>query len=124
MPDGDRAGPQGPLTVSVAAGASGPVIVLSGQADLTCVGRLSAPITAHLASGTRRLTIDAAELSFADSMSIRILLLAAKTLKERGGGLVFLRPQPAVARILEILGADQVMAIRREAHGEPESPAR
>jgi len=124
MPDGDGAGPQGTLRASVAAGESGPVITLSGEADMATAAQLSAPITALLARGTRYLTIDASELGFADSMSIRILVLAARTLKERGGGLVLVRPQPAVARILELMGADQVITIRGEAHGEPESGAK
>ena len=51
MPDGDGAIPQSPLTAWVAAGESGPVIVLSGEADLTCAGQLSALITAQLAGG-------------------------------------------------------------------------
>lgn len=112
MPDGDSGGRHDLLTVSVAAGESGPVITLSGEADMATATQLSAPITAVLARGTRCLTIDASELSFADSMSVRILVLAAKTLKERGGGLVLLHPQSAVARILEIMCADQVITIR------------
>jgi len=106
------------LTALVAAGESGPVIVLSGEADLTCAGQLSALITAELARETRQLTVDVSELSFADSTSIRILVLAVKTLKERGGGLVLVRPQPAVARILELSGADQVITIAGRADGE------
>jgi anti-anti-sigma regulatory factor len=41
-----------------------------------------------------------------------VLVLAARTLKERGGGLVLLRPQHGVARMLEITGADQMIAVR------------
>jgi anti-anti-sigma factor len=123
MPDRDRVIPADMLTASVAAGASGPVITLCGEADMATIAQFRAPITAQLARGTRCLTIDVSQLSFADSMSIRILVLAAKTLKERGGDLVLLRPQPAVARILEIMGADQVITIRGEAHGEPGSAA-
>jgi anti-anti-sigma factor len=108
------------LTASVGSGESGPLIVLSGESDLTGTGQLNALITAQLSTGTRQLTIDASELSFADSMSIRILVRAARTLNERGGRLVLLRPQPAVARILEIMGADQAITIRAETHGEPE----
>ena len=120
MPDGDNAARQGMLTASVGPGESGPLIVLSGEADLTGTGQLSALITAQLSRGTPQLTVDASELSFADSMTIRILVLAARILKERGGGLVLLRPQRAVARILEIMGADQAITIRGETHGEPE----
>ena len=120
MPDGDGAAGQGMLTARVAAGESGPVIVLSGEADLTTVAQMSALITAQLARGTRQLTIDVSELWFADSASIRTLVLAARTLRERGGDLVLLRPQRPVARVLALTGAEQMFTIRGETHGEPE----
>jgi anti-sigma B factor antagonist len=121
MPDGDGAAGQGMLTARVAAGESGPVILLSGEADLTTVAQMSALITAQLAGRTRQLTIDVSELWFADSASIRTLVLAARTLRERGGGLVLLRPQRPVARVLALTGAEQMFTIREETHGEPES---
>lgn len=99
------------LRVSVATGESGPIITLSGEADATKAARLREVITAQLASGTVYLTIDAAELRFADSMSIGVLTGAAKTLKELGGGLVLLRPQAALVRTLALLGADQMLTI-------------
>ena len=46
---------------------------------------------------------------------------AARTLKERGGTLVLLHPQPAVARLLTLTGAEQIFAIRGQIPGEPES---
>ena len=60
------------------------------------------------------LTIDVSGLRFADSASVRVLVIAARTLKERGGGLVLLRPQHGVARMLEITGADQMITVRGE----------
>jgi anti-sigma B factor antagonist len=121
MPDGDRAAGHGILTAQIAAGESGPVIVLSGEADLTTAEQLSALITAQLAGGAQQLTIDVADLRFADSASIRTLLLAARTLRERGGSLVLLRPQRPVARVLELTGAEQMFTIREEAYGGPGS---
>jgi len=41
-----------------------------------------------------------------------VLMLAAMTLRKRGGGLVLLRPQPALARLLEIMDADQVITVQ------------
>lgn len=111
MPDGDGAVPAGTLEASVAAGVSGPVVVLSGEADLTCAGQLSALITAQLAGGTRHLTVDVSGLRFADTASIRTLVLAARTLKQRGGSLVLLRPQETIARVLDLLGAAQMFMI-------------
>jgi anti-anti-sigma factor len=103
---------QGTLETWVAAGEYGPVITLAGEADFTNAARLSALMSAQLSDGTEHLTIDMSGLRFADSASIRALVLAARTLQERGGGLLLLRPQQQVAGILALLGADQVITIR------------
>ena len=124
MPDGDGTAPAGMLRASVAAGVSGPVVILSGETDLTSAGQLSALITAQLSGGTRQLTVDVSGLRFADTASIRTLVLAAKTLKERGGSLILLRPQQTMARVLDLLGAAQIFTIRGETHGEPGSEDR
>jgi anti-sigma B factor antagonist len=108
------------LHASVAAGEPGPLIVLSGEADVTNTPQLSELLDGQLASGTQYLTVDVTGLSFADTSSIRTLLLAARTLRQRGGDLVLLRPQPALARMLEILGAQQMLAIRDETGAAPE----
>ena len=100
---------------SVSAGASGPVVTLSGEVDLSTIAELSELITAQLSAGTRELTIDVSGMSFADSASMRVLMLAAMTLRKRGGGLVLLRPQPALARLLDIMDAGQVITIRSRA---------
>ena len=108
------------LRASVSAGESGPVIMLSGETDLATVAELSELVTTQLSGGTLHLTIDASGLSFADSASIRVLVLAARTLRQRGGGLVLLRPRRTVARMLAIMGADQAITIRGENQAKPE----
>ena len=108
------------LRASVSAGESGPVITLSGETDITTVAELSELVTAQLSGGTLHLTIDASGLSFADSASVRVLVLAARTLQQRGGGLVLLRPQRPLARMLEIMGAGQMITIRGETEARPE----
>jgi anti-anti-sigma factor len=107
------------LRASVSAGEPGPVITLSGETDMTTIEELSALVTGQLAHGTRHLTIDASGLSFADSASVRVLILAARTLRQRGGGLVLLRPQGPLVRMLEIMGADHEITVRREAEKAP-----
>lgn len=91
----------------------GPVLVLTGEADLTCAEQLSDLLTGQLAGETRHLTIDVSGLRFADSAAIRLLVLAAKTLRERDGSLVLLRPQRPVAKVLALLGADHMITIVR-----------
>jgi anti-anti-sigma factor len=108
------------LRASVSAGESGPVITLSGETDITTVAELSELVTAQLSGGTLHLTIDASGLGFADSVSVRVLVLAARTLRQRGGGLVLLRPQRPLARMLEIMGAGQMITIRGETEASPE----
>lgn len=105
---------------SVSAGESGPVITLSGEVDLSTITELSDLITAQLAGGTVHLTIDVSGMSFADSASMRVLMLAAMTLRKRGGGLVLLRPQPALVRLLDIMDADQVITVQSQAGVIPE----
>ena len=100
------------LEISVAAGESGPVVTLSGEADVTTVAELSEALTAQLASGARHLTVDLSGLRFADSAVIRELVMADRKLKDRGGGLELANPQPAVARALSLLGVDQVIEVR------------
>ena len=100
------------LRASVTAGESGPLIVVSGEVDLTNAIELSELVADQLADGTLHLTVDVGGLDFADTAGIRVFLLAAKTLRHRGGDLVLLRPQRTLARILEILGAGEVLAIR------------
>jgi anti-anti-sigma regulatory factor len=43
---------------------------------------------------------------------IRALVLADRTLKQRGGGLALTHPQPVVARALSLLGVDQAIEVR------------
>ena len=105
---------------SVSAGESGPVITLSGEADLSTIAELSDLITTQLAAGAVNLTIDVSGMSFADSASMRVLMLAAMTLRQRGGGLVLLRPRPALVRLLDIMDADQVITVQGQAEAIPE----
>src|ERR1043165_2589614 len=97
---------------SVAAGEPGPLIVLTGELDITAADELSELVTGQLTEQTLHLTIDVSGLDFGDTSAIRVFVLAARTLRERGGDLVLLRPQRALARVLEILGAGEVMTIR------------
>jgi anti-sigma B factor antagonist len=110
----------GLLDISVAAGEVGPVLTLSGEADLTTVAELTEALTAQLANGAQHLTVDLSRLGFADSAVIRALVLADRTLKKRGGGLALTHPQPVVARALSLLGVDQAIEIRDEMSAGPD----
>jgi len=100
------------LKVSVASGQSGPVLVLVGEADVTSVERLDQALDAQLAGQAGQLTIDVTELRYVDSAAMRALMTAAMKARAQDGGVTLLNPQPLVARMLDLLCADQVLSIR------------
>ena len=100
------------LGISASAEAEGPVVALSGEADLTTAELLREMLAAQLGTGARLVTVDASELSFLDAASLRVLVLAARALQARHGTLVFACPQPLVARLLEITGADRLLDVQ------------
>ena len=72
---------------------------------------------AHSRSPTRGYFRPSRPLS---SLLKHALALAARTLQQRGDGLVLLRPQRVLVRMLEIMGADQMITIRGQAEARPE----
>ena len=88
------------------------VMRLSGEADLSTVGQLRDALNEQISGGARQLTIDLSGLRFADSGSIRALTNAHLALKAQGGTLELVNPQPNVARVLVLLGIDQVLTVR------------
>ena len=99
------------LEVSIKASGTDTVVVLSGEADLVSAGRLRELIDVQLSTGAWQLTIDISELRYCDSASLRELLRAARSLRERGGDVILLHPQPAVARLLELNAANRLLTI-------------
>jgi anti-anti-sigma factor len=106
------------LEVSIATGAPGPVLVLAGEADVTSITRLDEALTAQIAGQAVQLTIDAANLRYADSASMRTLVMAAMKVRTRAGSVTLLDPQPPVARLLDLLRIVEMFSIRRRAADE------
>ena len=106
------------LEVSIATGASGPVLVLAGEADFTSITRLDEALTAQISGQAVQLTIDAANLRYADSASMRALVMAAMKVRTLAGSVTLLDPQPPVARMLDLLCVEEMFSIRRRAAGE------
>ena len=98
------------LRIAVSAGDRGPVIHLSGEADLLNAPQLTAVLAAQAGPGASQVTVDLSGLWFADSSSFRALILADRDLRARGGALLLVSPQPAVARALTLLGLGQMLA--------------
>ena len=110
------------LDISVADGDSGPVVALSGEADQTTLAQLNSALDAQVCASVSLLTVDLSQLRFADSATVAALLLTARSLRDQGGQLELRHPQPAVARVLELTGADQVLTVRLESGPAPQQP--
>jgi anti-anti-sigma factor len=100
------------LQVSVVSGESGPVLVLAGEADLTSITRLDEALAAQVSGPAVRLTIDATNLRFTDTASVRTLAMAARRARTQAGSVTLVNPQPPVARMLNLLCVEEVFAIR------------
>lgn len=110
--EADQGGTVTLLETCVTDGEHGPVLGLSGEADLTTLGQLNGALDAQLWASPRLLTVDLSLLRYADSASVAALVQAARTLRDQGGRLELLDPQPTVARVLSLTGVDQVLMIR------------
>ena len=105
----------GLLRASVSApessGATYTVVVLAGEVDATnsdeMYGVLESVVTQH----PRLLIVDISELSFMDSTGLRMLLRSSRTLDQQGGVLALAAPQTAVARVLQLTRADQLIPV-------------
>jgi anti-anti-sigma factor len=120
MPDPTAAGQDRAvnlLTIHVAAGDAGPVVMLSGEADITNVDQLEDALNAQITAGARILTVDLSGLRFADSTAIVALVQAGRTLKARGGRLDLSNPQSTLAQMLALMGVVESLTARDDETG-------
>lgn len=110
--DGSQPVVQGMLRTSVAAGESGPVIILAGKADRASHAQLAEVLDVQLSAQATHLTIEMSRLYSADGDSIRALAAAAVILRQRGGDLILRHPQQSILELLTAMGADQMLTIR------------
>lgn len=108
----DKGWPVSLLEVSIATGDSGPVIVLSGEADLSSVTQLNEVLASQISAQTTRLTIDVTNLRSADPVTAQALMLAALIVKAQGGTVVLLNPQEPVVQVMDHLSTAETFTIR------------
>ena len=99
------------LTISVTAGSAYTLVTLTGECDLHTGRQLRDVLTSEVSRGSRRMILDLAGLSFMDSTGMQVLLGVRTVLNLCGGTMALVSPQPVVARILELTGADQYIPV-------------
>jgi len=81
------------------------VLGLSGRIDNSTNGELKSALDPHIPgcrSGGDRLILDFANVDYISSVGLRVLMLAAKQIREQGGAIVVAALQPVVREIFEI----------------------
>ena len=92
---------------------------MTTSADYKPVGRLDgSTAAAHeksiqelLAGEVNSIAINLSELDYISSAGLRVLLVAAKSAKAKGGKVVLVSPKPAVLDVLKLSGFDKIIQI-------------
>ena len=87
------------------------VVTVGGEVDLYTAPQLRDELVGALKDGARRLVIDMSRVEFCDSTGISVLLSAMKRSRDKDGDLELVAPKPAVTKVLEVTGLDEVFTI-------------
>jgi len=87
------------------------LIKLTGQLDITGVGVIETKFSGYCAGESPRILVDLTRVEFLASIGIRLLVLNAKSIASRGGGMVLLSPSHEVRNVLEITGIPAIIPI-------------
>lgn len=87
------------------------VVAPAGRLDSVTSGELEKHVVSRLDAGERRLVVDLAAVEYISSAGLRVLLMAAKRLKEPPSALVLCGMGPGVRTVLELAGFLPLFAI-------------
>lgn len=82
-----------------------------GRLDSSTTPAVQDRVMAVLARRPRHLVIDFAALDYVNSSGLRVMLLAAKKLKQDGGRFTLCAMQPKVREVFEISGFHKIIEI-------------
>ena len=90
------------------------VVTVGGEIDLYTAPQLRDELVGTLEDGARRLVVDMSRVEFCDSTGISVLLSAMKRSRDKGGDLELVAPKPAVVKVLEVTGLNEVFVIHSD----------
>ena len=90
------------------------VVKLDGSLDTATAPDLERRLVPVLAGNAQDLVFDLERLKFVTSAGLRVFAMARRRLKERGGRTVFIRLQPQIAEVFEIMKSLPGVAIFKD----------
>jgi anti-anti-sigma factor len=108
------------LRGEVIAGADGPVrYALDGEIDTYVADALEDRLRQVAAEHGEIIDLELAEVAYCDSSGLRLFIKLSNELAARGGRLRFVRPSPAVMRLVELTNTASILGLPS---GVPEEP--
>jgi anti-sigma B factor antagonist len=86
------------------------MVTLCGRLDMTGAGVIDLKFSA-VAGSKRSIVVDMSAVEFLASLGIRVLVMGAKAVRNKGGRLVLLSPQDDVKLVLTTAGIDEIIPI-------------
>ena len=87
------------------------IVSVSGEIDLFTAPEFKQRMSAPIDAGRSNLVVDLSQTTFIDSSSLGVLIGAHRRLKLRGGSLVVVCENEAIAKTFKITGLDGVFTI-------------
>jgi anti-anti-sigma factor len=90
------------------------IVTMPDEIDLTNSGDLDQLLAAVVAQSPETITVDLTATTFCDSAGVGVLARAHQLATENGGELRIALGRSPVARILQLIGLDQVVPVYRD----------
>ncbi|ARP84556.1 anti-anti-sigma factor [Bordetella genomosp. 8] len=91
----------------------GPALVVSPQGQLNSANAASveSELLRQIDNGENKVVLDLSSLDYISSAGLRVMLLAAKRLKQKGGALALCSIQPHVREVFDISGFLSILTV-------------
>jgi anti-sigma B factor antagonist len=87
------------------------IVTMPDEIDLTNSGDLNEQLAAVIAQSPRAVTVDMTATTFCDSAGINVLARAHQLVTDNGGELRIALGSSPVARIIQLVGLDQIVPV-------------
>jgi anti-sigma B factor antagonist len=85
------------------------IISMEGELDLATAPRLRAAISSCVDSGAHHVVIDLTKVTFVDSTALGVIIVGLREVRDQGGTLSIVCPNPRVLRAFKLTGLLRVL---------------